>query len=344
MAEQVKTKIQVKMKLLDDVFHRVIIALERLETFLEIHRNGEDAAKFATTGMHGERDLHDDQKNPPTLESMLGEVQLQCSALFFQTGFDDEKLFVQTMKYFMPDLLEWYGGRCKWVAGREIPYDKVEACVLPVIVSLSRQVESVTEIMQVFGDYVTKLKSIGDLSPDEKAEAVKKGFETFLVARNLLGEQLQEFVASGEKVELSVHRRGTALDGYKRLIDAMLKLYDTTTPAKRVRDMFNAYVEGLPEFTDDDLKLMASVGNGQDTQSRGQEDKGQNQGVNGIQQTPNELQKDVEADALHTEQDDKGQDQESNDPLQVSNEIQKDVDASALNTEETKSNQESDKE
>ena len=138
MAEQVKTKIQVKMKLLDDVFHRVIIALERLETFLEIHRNGEDAAKFATTGMHGARDLHDDQKNPPTLESMLGEVQLQCSALFFQTGFDDEKLFVQTMKYFMPDLLEWYGGRCKEVAGREIPYDKVEACVLPVIVSLSR--------------------------------------------------------------------------------------------------------------------------------------------------------------------------------------------------------------
>ena len=180
-----------------------------------------------------------------------------------------------------------------------------------------------TEIMQVFGDYVTKLKSIGDLSPDEKAEAVKKGFETFLVARNLLGEQLQEFVASGEKVELSVHRRGTALDGYKRLIDAMLKLYDTTTPAKRVRDMFNAYVEGLPEFTDDDLKSMASVGNGHDTQSRELEDKGLNQGVNGFQQTPNELLKDVEAGAGRGEQGDKDQDQESNDPHQVSNEIQR---------------------
>lgn len=78
-----------KLLLLDKVFHNLIIALERLETFLEIQRNGEDAAKFATTGMHGERDLHDDQKNPPTLESMLGEVRLHCVPLFFQTEFDD---------------------------------------------------------------------------------------------------------------------------------------------------------------------------------------------------------------------------------------------------------------
>lgn len=344
MAEQVKTKIQVKMKLLDDVFHRVIVALERLETFLEASRNGDDPAKLSVTGMHGARDLHDYQQKQ-TLEGLLAEVQLQCSALFFQTGFDDEKLFVQTMKYFMPDLLEWYGGRCKAVAGREIPYDKVEACVLPVIVSLSRQVESVAEIMQVFGDYVTKLESIGGFSPDKKAEAIKKGFEAFLVARNLLGEQLQEFVASDQKVELSVHRRGTATDGYKRLIDAMLKLYNTTTPAKRVRDMFNAYVEGLPEFTDDDLdKLIVPVGNGQDAQSLEQEDKGLEQVSNDPHQELDEPQKNVGADASNTEQEGKGLEQVSDDPHQEPNELQKDVEADALSTKETKNNQEGDKE
>ena len=227
MAERTTEQIQIKLKMLDDVFHRMIIALERLETFLEIHRKGDGAAKFATTGMHGERDLHDDQKNPPTLESVLGEVQLQCSALFFQTKFDDEQLFAQTMKYFMTDLLEWYGGR-----GKEIPYDEVEMYVLPIAVSLSRQISSVVDIMQVCDEYVTKLRRIEDFSDEEKEKAVEEGFTAFL---------------------RSAHKRGTIEDGYKRLMDAMTNLYPTTTPAKKVRATFTSYVESLPEFTDEAL-------------------------------------------------------------------------------------------
>lgn len=249
MAEQIQERISVRMKSLDDVFHRMIIALERLETFLEIHRKGGDAIRLAATGMHGPRDLHDDKQNPPTLESMLGEVQLQCSALFFQTKFDDEKLFAQTMKYFMTDLLEWYGGR-----GKEIPYDEVEMFVLPVVVSLSRQISSVVDIMKVCDDYVTKLRRIEDFSDEEKEKAVEEGFTAFLKAQHRTGEELQEFAASGAEVVFSVHRRGEAKDGYNRLMDAMLKLYDTTTPAKKVRATFAAYVDGLPEITDEMLE------------------------------------------------------------------------------------------
>lgn len=251
---------RIKMKFLDDVFHYMIIALERLETFLEFHRKGDDATKFVATGMFSPRDLHDDQENPPTIESVLREVQLQCSALFFQTQFDNDKLFKQAMKYFMTDLLEWYGGR-----GKEIPYDEVERFVLPIAVSLSRQVDSVDDIMQVCDDYVIKLLRIEDFSDEQKEQAIRDGFVAFLKARLRVGEQLQEFASTGEEAVFSAHRRGSAVGGYTRLMDAMLRLYDTATPAKMIRSTFNAYVEGLPDFTDEMIeKTFSSQGPSQE--------------------------------------------------------------------------------
>ena len=243
---QLQERLGIRKKLLDDVFHNMIIALERLESFLEFHRNNErKSVNLKATAMFSTRDLHDDQQNPPTIESVLGEVQLQCSALFFQTKLDDEKLFKQTMKYFMTDLLEWYGGR-----GEEIPYDEVEMYVLPILVALSRQIDSVTDIMRVCDDYVGKVRRIEDFSDEEKENAIKDGFIAFLKARHLVGEQLLDFAKSDKEVLFSVHQRGNAIDGYNRLMAAMLDLYNTTTPAKKVRAIFNAYVQGLPEFDD----------------------------------------------------------------------------------------------
>ncbi len=256
MPERITETFRIKMKMLDDVFHKMIIALERLELFLEVERRGKEAVKLAITGINSSRDLHDDEQNPPNRELVLSEVQLQCSALFFQTRFDDEDLFKQTMKYFMTDLLEWYGGR-----GKDIPYDEVEMYVLPILVALSRQIDSVVEIMQVCNDYVAKIRSIEEFSDTEKEEAVKDGFVAILKAQQIVGEQLKEFEASGEDVQFSEHRRGTVRDGYCRLMDAMLKLYTTATPAKKIRAIFTAYVDGLPEFTDEVIeKAMTSQG------------------------------------------------------------------------------------
>ncbi len=274
MSEQVLVQIQTKMKMLDDVFHNMIIALERLERYLEIHRKGDEAAQFSTTGIHTPRDRHDDQQNPPTLELVLGEVQLQCSSLFFQTKFDDEKMFAQTMKYFMTDLLEWYGGR-----GKDVPYDEVEMYVLPILVSLSRQIDSVLDIMKVCDDYVAKVRRIDDFSDQEKEKSVEEGFLAFIRAQHLVGEEMQKFEVSGEEVVFSVHKRGTVEDGYNRLIDAMINLYSTTTPAKKVRTTFAAYVEGLPEFTDEaiDAAFAAKIPN-QETSEPQQEPSEDSQG------------------------------------------------------------------
>jgi hypothetical protein len=249
MAQQIQERINVRMKGLDDVFHRMIIALERLETFLELERSEANASALIKTAVQTPRDLHDDKQNPPNRESVLGEVQLQCSALFFQTKFDDDDLFERTMKYFMTDLLEWYGGRDK-----NIPFNEVEMYVLPIIRSLSRDVKSVVEIMETTDQYVTKLRRIEDFSDEEKERAVEEGFTAFIRAQHHTGEQMQEFVESGAEVELTSHKRGTATEGYVRLMRAMVTLYSETTPAKTIRKIFNAYVEGLPEFTDQQIK------------------------------------------------------------------------------------------
>ena len=143
MGMLVQRPIQSQIQGLDNVFHMMIIALERLEAFLMIRRSGGGFSKLSTTAIKTDRDLHDDNKNPPTLSGVMKEVLLQCSALFFQTEFDDEELFTKTMKFFFADLLEWYGGR-----GSDVPYDEVDRYILPICVALSRQVDSVAGIMQ----------------------------------------------------------------------------------------------------------------------------------------------------------------------------------------------------
>ena len=242
MANQEQQRISVRMKGLDDVFHRTIIALERLETFLEIEKSEEEAKQFKQTAIKTDRDLHDDEKNPPEREGVLAEVQLQCSALYFQTQFDDKELFNKTMQYFLTDLLEWYGGR-----DEEIAYNEVEMYALPIIVSLSRQIGSVIEIMETVKKYVVNLRRIEDYSKEEKEKAVIDGFTAFMRAEHKVHEEMHEFEESGAEVAFTVHKRGEAIDGYKRLYLAMLNLYDEGTPAKLICKTVVTYLPDLAE-------------------------------------------------------------------------------------------------
>lgn len=72
------------------------------------------------TAIGTNRDKHDDVANPPTEESILAEMQLQCSTLWFQTKTDEDERLQKTIKYFIEDLFSWYGGR------KDIPFDEVE--------------------------------------------------------------------------------------------------------------------------------------------------------------------------------------------------------------------------
>lgn len=136
-----------------------------LKCFLRLKKNQTVVNSIEQTAIKTERDQHDDEKNPPNRELLFGEVQLQCSALYFQTQFDDKELFEKTVKYFMNDLLEWYGGR-----GEEIEANEVENFFLPIVVSLSRQISSVADIMEVVEKYVGKIRGLEDYSDNEKRQ------------------------------------------------------------------------------------------------------------------------------------------------------------------------------
>lgn len=235
---QTQTKLQVRKKGLDDVFHRTIIALERLEIFLMLTNGNEN--NTVQTAIKTSRDLHDDEKNPPTHESFMAEIQLQASSLFFQTEFDDKEVFTKTVEYFLKDLLEWYGGR-----HQDIPYDEVEKFFIPIMVSLNRQATTVVDIMQAVSDYVGEIKSIESLTIEEKEKAVMEGFKAFMLADHKTKEENKAFEESGEEVVFTSHKRGEAIDGYKRLFLAFTEIYDTPNSAKLLVTVVNNY---LPEI------------------------------------------------------------------------------------------------
>ena len=216
-----------RMRRLDDVFHRLIISLERLEIFLEGMRlEGKANDALSITAINSTRDLHDDSTNPPSRDSFFGEVQLQCSALFFQTDLKDKEELASFVKHFLLDLLEWYGGR-----NDSIPYNGVDAFILPIIVSLSQQVKGVDEILEVTNKYVAKIPDISSFTDDKKADAISNAMEKLIIMMDKYHHQEHENNNEDEDFVFTQHRRGDAVDGYKRLIMAMLSLYDETMPA-----------------------------------------------------------------------------------------------------------------
>jgi len=250
MGAQKQIAIQIRMKGLDDVFHRTIVALERLEMFLEIEKNQTVVNSIEQTAIKTERDQHDDEKNPPNRELLLGEIQLQCSALYFQTQFDDKEMFEKTVKYFLNDLLEWYGGR-----GEQIEANEVENFFLPIAVSLSRQITSVADIMEAVEKYVSKIKGLEAYSDDEKESAVIEGFKAFVLADHKTKEENKAFQESGEEVILTIHKRGEAIDGYKRLYLTFCNNFDEAIPAKllvlTVKNYLPELSEQCPEITEE---------------------------------------------------------------------------------------------
>ena len=78
---------QLRLQRLDNVFHRVMIALERLEIHLEKKRIG--SFTLTTTAVGTDRDMHDDKKNPPVADDFHAELDLQCTGLFHMTDVNE---------------------------------------------------------------------------------------------------------------------------------------------------------------------------------------------------------------------------------------------------------------
>lgn len=266
MPKLTQDQIRAKMQRLDNVFHRMVVALERLEIFTEAVRLGGNAnTELSTTAIRTDRDMHDDASNPPTRDSFYGEVQLQLSALYFQTQIDDKEIFNPAVKYFLGDLLEWYGGRSE-----SIPYNGIDAFVLPIIVALSQQVKDVAEIMEVVEKYVAVIPGISSYSDEEKAEAIANGMEKLILVTEHNHEQSHQSDLQ-EDVIFTVHKRGEQLEGYKRLINAMLHMYNEAMPAivvfRTIDNFLPEITAALPTITEENIVEFITSKNSQDSVS-----------------------------------------------------------------------------
>lgn len=250
--EQQQEQIQVRFKMLDDVFHNVIIALERLETFLAVEEN--DKGKIQTTAMLSDRDLHDDQLRPPTRKSIYGEMQLQCTTLYFQTQFNNKETFEKAQKYFLKDLLEWYAGR----VGKQ-PND-VERFFVPFVGSLSREITSVAQIPELVKKYVCDIDlTMNSYTDEQKEKAITEGYTAWVLAGHKYSARMKEFEQSGQEVKLTEHRRGEASEGYRHLRTTFDAIYEDKTPLALLDKLVALYLPELLEAKKEETPVTSDV-------------------------------------------------------------------------------------
>lgn len=222
--------LQTQLQSEDNNFHRTLIALERLEMFLNKNR-GTEVLKQTAIGTT--RDLHDDTKNPPTYESYILELSLQCNTLFLAASYDDKEIFNTAVEAFMNDLLEWY-------AGRELLdfYNEVDASVIPIIVAITRS----ANVLEVFEKYVSPV-SLEKKSSEDGYIQTKSGVEAWILGQHFVKKQLVEQQNEGY---ITSHKRGEAIDGYKRVIKALCVMCNDSAPVKMFYKLVNQY---LPHVT-----------------------------------------------------------------------------------------------
>ena len=215
--------IQAQLQSENRVFDITIIALERLEQFLNTERKVQTLAQTATGSS---RDMHDDSQNAPERESYFLEPALQCNNLYMAARYDDPEVFDIAAESFLKDLLEWY-------AGRELLdyYDEVDACVIPIIAAITRSSDALASlgcgsVFDVFQKYVMTTP-IMKVSSEDGYEQTREGVTAWILGQHYAGKPMD--LPEGFIVP---HKRGNVLDGYKRLITAMTIMFDNIAPAK----------------------------------------------------------------------------------------------------------------
>ena len=177
----IQKAVAVEVQFLDNTFHRLLIALERLEAFLSIEE-GTKIEKY--TAMKTDRDQHNDIEVIPTKDSYYGEMQLQIIALSKQGRFKDAPDYVDSSaKYFLNDILEWYSLR------ETFQPNDIERFATPVLASLTDKTLESTELSELIYKYVRDLNNdIHSLPDEEKRKAVEEGWLAYVKAMERVNE------------------------------------------------------------------------------------------------------------------------------------------------------------
>lgn len=246
-------QIVVELQMLDDVFHRTIIALERLESFLQKERNV-CIPPLKQTAIGSSRDLHDDERNYRDKDSYFDELALDCMALFKAAKIEDESVFIPSVEYFLQDIIEWYAGR------DGVEYNEVDSCIIPIIVAISRQVRTTRELDEVYEKYVYKTDA-QQQSIDNKFNSVQEGMTAWMLASD---EAMRPTYNShhNDSVGFTKHMRGDLLTGYKRIVSYLITK-ETALPVKiflrTIKQYLPILAAQLPQVTEENLDKFFSA-------------------------------------------------------------------------------------
>ena len=224
----------VELQLLDDIFHHTINALERLEMYLD----GNKSVSLIQTSAGDKRDFHAEQDNRSS-DAYYDELAMKCNSLFQAAKFDDKEVFQAAAEVFVKDTLEWYAGR------EGFEYNAVDSASIPIFVAITRQAKKAREVDDMFDEYVYNSKD-KNMSIDEKYEATLDMVNAWIRAKHMAEEGKLHEARESEQVDtFTSHKRGEAVDGFKRLFSFTTTQYDTTFPAKLLIKTINEFAPDI---------------------------------------------------------------------------------------------------
>jgi len=217
--KQEQIKLQVRLKMYDDIFNNVIIALERLEHFKLSQKSNEIEIKQTASG--GDRDYHNNEQINTNKDYYL-ELELQCLALFRSVA-DAKKNtedYSQLIKFFFNDLFSWYGGR-----HTAIEIDDVDKYFLVLATILNERAENATQVREVIKEYVIEVQDLSEKSDHAKVQAIESGMKALILGHHESQKRMTDIEEEGlqesDNEILTHHIRGDVLQGVKRLFLAM---------------------------------------------------------------------------------------------------------------------------
>lgn len=242
--------IQTYLQAEDDVFHRTIIALERLESHL-LHGNIKLASRLDQTAVGSSRDLHNSSEQVED-EFYYLELTLQCKSLYMCANYDNPDVFKIAVESFMKNLLEWYGGRNLLEF-----YDAVDMAIIPLMTAVSHKSNQIDEL---FDTYVYETPDLGAESVEDKYKATQMGVNSWLKAQHILEHESMHGSQMDETNIITSHFRGTAFDGYRRIIAALSHMCNTSAPLKMIVKLIGDYLPDvasqLPGINEDSIDQM----------------------------------------------------------------------------------------
>ena len=227
--------IQTQLQQENLVFNNVIYTLECLEYVANAERNVRALPQTVTESSLGFSNNH---QSTTDWESCLNQMLLQCTTLHYTSIYDDEEVFNIAVEAFLKDILEWY-------AGRELLdfYDVIDACIIPITAALraTGELEMGSNITELFEKYVYKFPN-KERTKEEGYNEVKAGVEAWILGQHYAAKPKEQ-----PRELITTHERGTATDGYKRIITALTVLFDNSEPAKTFCRVVNRYLPNVAQ-------------------------------------------------------------------------------------------------